>query len=148
VLGESQHPACGDVAAAQNTRDTEVCSSKDGTAIRSETYRRNSAVCPLVGRRCLLIRVPVISSPRPIGDNQDLSLRKSYPRISLIQSSQGGHGGSGVNPSDCSGREWLETETKRIKEMLPISSRHFHSLAQHSPQYSKNVKNNDGGTEN
>lgn len=59
VLGESQHPACGDVAAAQNTRDTEVCSSKNGTGIRSETYRRNSAVCPLVGRHCLLIDVCV-----------------------------------------------------------------------------------------
>jgi hypothetical protein len=59
VLGESQHPACGEVAAAQNTRDTEVCSSKNGAVIRSETYRRNSAVYPLVGRHCLLFDVCV-----------------------------------------------------------------------------------------
>lgn len=46
MFDESQHPACGEVAAAQNTRDTE-----------SQTYRRNSGVCPLVGRRCLLVDV-------------------------------------------------------------------------------------------
>lgn len=57
VLGESQHPACGEVAAAQNIRDTEVCSSNNGTVIRSETYRRDSVVCSLVGRHCLLIDV-------------------------------------------------------------------------------------------